>query len=223
MTNIPQQTAVFFDLDGTLFDTAPDLSAALNTVLKRHGRPELDYNHFRPRAGLGSASMLKLAFGIEPDDPTYDSLRNEFLHEYASNLIQHTKFFPGMAKALDQLDYHQIPWGIVTSKLARHAEPIITHFKLQHRTGCLVPGDSGRPPKPNPDPLLYACQLANVKPEHSWYIGDSATDIQAAHAAGMRAIAVDHGYHDTKHPPSAWRAHAVISSGSEILPLILAK
>ena len=212
--------SLFFDLDGTLLDTAPDLVAALNHVLQRHGQPTLPLNTVRPTIADGSRGILTCGFPLGEQHPEFNTLKKEFLHAYQQCLTDQTHYFEGMESVLDHLDKINLPWGIVTNKPAYLAEPLLAHFKLDRRYRCLVAGDTLEKRKPDPDPLLHACQLARVNPHHSLYIGDAKSDVIAAHAAGMRAIIAQYGYLDHNSQPHLWQAEGMIQTPLEIINLL---
>src|SRR5437868_615159 len=104
--------AVFFDLDGTLFDTAGDLHAALNQILLNRGLPLTPLEDFRFHIHGGTAMMLKFGLGLQSSHKDYAQIQNEFLNHYAKNITQLTTWFPDMEKLLDYLDQQKISWGI---------------------------------------------------------------------------------------------------------------
>src|SRR6476469_8596127 len=151
--------AVLFDLDGTLLNTLPDLAFALIRLRQEHGMPELPLAAIRAAAGLGSKAMIKLALGLEEHDPKFKSLREHLLSLYDKHLADSTHFFPKMETVLAHLDTHDIPWGIVTNKLTRHTLPLLKALNLQQRSACIVCGDSLSVFKPDPGPILHACNI----------------------------------------------------------------
>ena len=102
--NPPPRACVLFDLDGTLLDTAPDLTAALNRLRRERGDPELSPAAIRPTVSHGSPGMLKLGFGLEPDDARYAELNQRFLALYREAIAVQTALFPGMAEVLVHLE-----------------------------------------------------------------------------------------------------------------------
>lgn len=189
---IPQ--CVLFDLDGTLADTAPDLSAALNRLLVEQGRVAIPLSVTRPVTSQGVRGLLRVGLGLEPDDADYPRHAARVLHHYASAICEGTQLFDGMPTLLDLLDAHHIKWGIVTNKHARFTEPLVAALGLAERAACVVSGDSATHPKPHPAPLLLACSQAGVPVEATIYVGDDVRDIEAGRAAGMRTIAAAWGY-----------------------------
>ncbi|MGB5831329.1 MAG: HAD-IA family hydrolase, partial [Thiohalocapsa sp.] len=169
--------AVLFDLDGTFADTAADMAAALNALLRRHGRPPLPPDSARPHVSSGSRGMLAVGFGLTPADTDYDALRGEYLDIYARDICRHTRLFPGMSELVATLDARGVAWGIVTNKPGWLTEPLLTAMDLDPRPACVVSGDTVACAKPYPDPLLHACELIGQAPGACWYVGDDQRDI----------------------------------------------
>jgi phosphoglycolate phosphatase len=212
--------AVFFDLDGTLADTAPDLSAALNELLDEQGLALLDLATLRPYVSAGARGMLSIGFRVHPNDAGYADLARRFLDLYAARLCRSTRLFDGMSALLDHLDDRNIPWGIVTNKQQRFTLPLIEALGLSGRAAAIISGDSTPNPKPAPDAILLACTTTGVGPEQALYIGDDLRDVQAAHAAGMRAVAAAWGYLGGGPDIADWGAHAVIAKPLDLLHLL---
>jgi N-acetyl-D-muramate 6-phosphate phosphatase len=212
--------AVFFDLDGTLANTAPDLGGALNELLAALGRPQLDMATLRPYVSAGTRGMLGVGFGMTPDHAEYPALAKRFLELYAARLCVGTRLFDGMAELLAQLEHRGILWGVVTNKPARFTEPLMDCLQLTERMAAIVSGDSAPKPKPAPDTLLLACEKAGVPPRLTLYVGDDLRDIQAAHAAGMPAIAASWGYLGDGLPIADWGADATIATPLDLLDLL---
>lgn len=212
--------AVFFDLDGTLADTAPDLGGALNELLAEVGRPRLDMATLRPHVSAGTRGMLGIGFGLQPDHADYPDLARRFLELYAVRLCVGTRLFDGMADLLDELERRDILWGVVTNKPARFTEPLMDCLRLTARMAAIVSGDSAPRPKPAPDTLLLACEQAGVSPGLTLYVGDDLRDVQAAHAAGARAVAAAWGYLGDGVPIGDWNADATIAAPLELLNIL---
>lgn len=212
--------AVFFDLDGTLADTAPDLGEALNALLRDVGRPPLDMGTLRPYVSAGTRGMLGIGFGLTPDHADYPDLARRFLEQYAARLCVGTRLFDGMPELIMELERRGILWGVVTNKPARFTEPLMDCLLLTERMAAIVSGDSAPKPKPAPDTLLLACEQAGVPPRLTLYVGDDLRDIQAAHAAGMRAIAASWGYLGDGLPIADWNADATIAAPLELLDIL---
>jgi N-acetyl-D-muramate 6-phosphate phosphatase len=208
--------AVLFDFDGTLADTAPDLAAAVNRMLVEQGQDALPLDRLRPFSSAGARGLLQAAFGLKPDDAEYKAMREEFLDLYAELCCCETRLFPGVAELLGALAAREVRWGVVTNKSTRFTEQILVHLKL--KPDCVACGDTTPHLKPHPASLLHAAGQLALPPASCWYLGDDLRDIQAANAAGMRAVAVDWGYH---HPdsggPGTWKAEAIIAHPMDLI------
>jgi phosphoglycolate phosphatase len=208
--------AVLFDFDGTLADTAPDLAAAVNRMMVEQGHEPVPLERLRPFASAGARGLVHAAFGVKPGDPDYSALRESFLEYYAEGVCERTQLFPGIAELLVELQARAIAWGIVTNKATRFTERIISELKL--KPDCVACGDTTPHLKPHPASLLHAAEQLRLAPAACCYLGDDLRDMKAAHAAGMRPIAVGWGYH---HPeggaPGTWDAAAVISHPLELM------
>lgn len=208
---------ILFDLDGTLVDTAPDLAAALNTLLARHNRPPLAYEAIRPVASHGTAGLLGLGFGLEPHDPQFDQLRQEYLPLYAATGYRDSRLFAHLAEVLDHLETHGQRWGVVTNKPARFTLPLLDSLGLTRRAACIVSGDSTAHPKPHPAPMQLACQLAEVEPHACLYVGDAERDVVAAHAADIPCAVAAWGYLGKNDRPGTWNADLHFATPGDLL------
>lgn len=210
--------AVLFDLDGTILDTAPDLVFAINLLRKEHNLPPLPYELIRPIVSLGSKTMVKLALNIEESHPDFAKLRTYFLDLYQKHLADSmTTFFPNMENVLQYLDQNEIPWGIVTNKLTRHTQALLKSLRLDHRPACVICGDSLSTFKPDPAPILHACQLLKQRPTDCLYVGDSETDVIASKAAGTKSLVALYGYIGQEENPYAWNADGYVKDPIDII------
>jgi phosphoglycolate phosphatase len=209
--------AVFFDLDGTLADTAPDLGAALNRLLAEQGQAHLPHSVLRPHVSAGARGLLRIGFGLAPEDPTYPSLHKRFLDIYESALCQETTLFAGMSTLLDALEANGIAWGVVTNKPERFTLPLMEALGLATRAAAVVGGDTTARAKPDPLPLLHACTVAGVSAKASAYVGDDLRDIQAGRAAGMVTFAAAWGYLGDGLPIGEWGADRLITEPTALL------
>ena len=207
---------VLFDLDGTLLDTAPDLAAALNRLRCERGASELPPAVIRPTVSHGSPGMLKLGFGLEPDDACYAELNQRFLELYRAAIAVHTALFPGMAEVLVHLETAGIHWGVVTNKPGWLTEPLLKALNLWSRAACVVSGDTLNKRKPDPEPLWYACEQAGVAPARSLYVGDAERDVQAGNRAGMLTLVAGFGYLGAEDRPEDWGADGFLEQPADL-------
>ncbi len=218
MAQLNTPLAVLFDLDGTLVDTAPDLAAAVNRIRIEQGLVPAPYEQLRPVASAGARGLIGAAFGLQPGDANYDTLRTAFLHNYASSIAVKSRLFDGVDTMLNALVSRGIVWGIVTNKAAKLTDALIPLIGLGH-AACIISGDTTPHAKPIPEPLFEAARRLSLSPERCWYVGDDLRDIQAGHAAGMQTIAAGWGYCGNTEPVS-WHADALLDTPLQLLDLL---
>ena len=216
-------SAVFFDFDGTIADTAPDLGHALNRQRIKRNLPPLPIEQIRIQASAGARGLIGLGFNIGPEDESYIEMRDEFLEFYTQRLCHDTSLFPGIDTLLNQLDMQELPWGIVTNKPARFTHPLLEQLGLQRRAASVVCGDETTKTKPHPEPLLVACEKINVAPADCIYLGDDLRDVKASLAAGMEPIIARYGYLGNDQPPETWGARHIIDHPQELFAYIQSK
>jgi phosphoglycolate phosphatase len=212
-----QAGAVLFDFDGTLADTAADLAAAMNRLRTDRKLAPLGVDAVRPFASMGARGMMRVGFGLKPDDSAYPAMRDEFLRRYEENVCNETRLFPGIAELIESLKRKRVFWGIVTNKAQRFTDLIVR--KLGLAPDCVVCGDSTPHLKPHPGSLLLAAERLKLPTASCLYLGDDLRDIQAARAAGMRPVAVEWGYTSPDNGgPATWNADFVVRAPLDLLP-----
>ncbi len=207
--------AVLFDFDGTLADTAADLSRALNRLRTARGQPELPLEALRPYSSSGARGLIGAGLGILPEHAEFNALRESFLRHYAEALCVDTRLFPGMEDLLAAIEARGLRWGIVTNKSTNLTRLIVKALGLQARTACVVCGDTTPHLKPHPASLLHAAIQLKLAPAECIYLGDDKRDIDAARAAGMRPVAVGWGYGSDL---PAWNADTIIAQPMDLIP-----
>lgn len=135
-------------------------------------------------------------------------------------MLVRTRLFDGMAEVLDALDAVEIRWGVVSNKFERYLRPILQGLGLLARSACAVGGDTTGYSKPHPEPLLHGARLAAVDAHRCIYVGDDQRDIEAGHAAHMRAIAAAYGFCGGESPPEHWGADHLIAAPLDLLDLL---
>lgn len=211
--------AVFFDLDGTLVDTADDLAAPVNHMREARGLKPLPLEEYRPFASAGSRGLLHIGLGATTDDPDYPALRTEFLNRYEQEIAVHSRLFDGMPELLTWLETNGIRWGVISNKLEYLVHRLVQQLGLGHRVALAYGGDTAPRAKPWPDPLKMALQETGLTARQCVYIGDDLRDIQAAHAVDMPAVAAAYGYGNPNEIPQ-WKADYIVASPQEFLAML---
>ena len=209
--------AVLFDLDGTLIDSAPDLAGAANEMRLARGLEPLPFARLRPMVGAGARGVLARAFEIGPEAAAFPALRSEFLDRYEARMTRETTVFEEMRPVLAALAADDRPWGIVTNKVARFAEPLVRALRLLPEDGVLVCGDTTPHAKPHPAPLLEAARRLAVAVAECVYVGDDHRDVRAGRAAGMATAVAGWGYLGDGDPVQTWGADRISETPAALL------
>jgi 2-phosphoglycolate phosphatase len=212
--------AVFFDLDGTLADTAADLAAPVNAMRAERGLEPLPIEQLRPFASMGARGLIGRGLGVSRESPQFEPLRLDFLRRYESAMMVHTRLFDGMHEVLAALDAAGIRWGVVSNKVERYVRPILDELGLLGRSATAIGGDTTAFAKPHPEPLLHAARLTGTVATACVYVGDDLRDIEAGRAAGMATIAAAYGFCGEERPPHSWGADALIERPLELVGLL---
>lgn len=208
--------AVLFDLDGTLVDTAPDLSAAANHIRDCVGLPPLPPDEYRPLASAGARGLLHKALGITPEHADFAVRRERFLAHYRDHIADTSHLFDGIGAVLDRCSVAGLRWGVVTNKPAWLTRPLLDKLDLADSAACAVSADEVARPKPAPDSLLHACTLLGLAPQQCVYVGDDRRDIVAGAAAGMTTVAAAWGYLGEDEPIEVWGADHVVETPTDL-------
>ncbi|MFT6914369.1 MAG: phosphoglycolate phosphatase [Motiliproteus sp.] len=191
---------VLFDLDGTLIDSVPSLALAIDRMLQQLGRKAAGQQRVRQWVGNGAAVLVNrvLSDSAEVDPDLDEALQAQalalFMRAYADAGHQHTPLYPGARACLDQLAERGIQLGLVTNKPERFLDSLLDELKLAPYFGQVLGGDSLAQKKPHPQPLLHCIEHFDSSAARTLMVGDSATDVQAARAAGVRVACVSYGY-----------------------------
>jgi phosphoglycolate phosphatase len=213
-------SAVLFDLDGTLVDTAPDMVAVLQALQTERDVVPVGYELGRSYVSNGAVGLVRLGFP-DADDATIERLRIAYLALYAEQVCERSVIFPGLKMLLDHLQEAGRPWGVVTNKPRNLTEPLLKALNLAERAACCVSGDTLPQRKPDPAPLQHACGLAGLDASRTLYIGDSSRDIEAGRAAGMGTVAAAYGYITPDDDASAWGADRIALDTQELAHIVL--
>ena len=214
---------IVFDLDGTLIDTAPDLVDTLNVVFAREGWPPVPYDTARKLIGGGARMMIArgiAAEGIAIEPARLERLFADFIAHYTEHVADRSRPFPGLTDALDGLAAGGYRFAVCTNKLERLSVLLLKQLKLADRFAAICGQDTFGMQKPDPEVLRRTIAAAGGSPPHSIMIGNSATDIRTARAAGIPVIAVDFGY--SERPVSEYGPDRIISHFAQLPAAIAA-
>jgi phosphoglycolate phosphatase-like HAD superfamily hydrolase len=177
-------TAVLFDLDGTLLDTAPDLARSLNTLRQRHQKPPLPIQLIRQVVSHGCPGLIRLGFELGTEHVQYPQLRDDFMALYEGAITAESLPFEGIITVLDALNKQQLPWGIVTNKAEHLARKILTELDLIENCACLIGGDT----TPFSKPLQHYPMLTSSLRLHRRFLHRHRSRTSRKHAQHRRTL-----------------------------------
>ncbi len=214
---IRRPAAVIWDLDGTLVDSAPDLSTALNTVLEEQGQPVYEIAQVRTLIGGGVAKLIERAWrghGVDLDAAGIAALLPRFMDIYSDCATEQTALRPAAGEVLAHFQQQGVKQGLCTNKPEAVTHQILHALGIHEVFSSIIGGDSTAQRKPHPLPLQTVMAQLGVKPQESLMIGDSGADVGAARAAGVKVILVPDGY--TGVPAETLGADYVLESLSSL-------
>lgn len=210
-------SCVLFDLDGTLVDTAPDLTGALNHVLAQHDLAPFSVQKVRNTVGFGARITIERSFshyGKTLSDDALDLAHAQFLAHYSENICKNSTLFPGVGTVLDDLKNNGILMSVCTNKTENLSLDLLEQIGVSHYFSSICGSDTVPNKKPHPDHIFSAINRAGGITEESIMIGDSLADIEAARAAGIPVIVMRYGY--TATPSDELGADLVLDEFSQI-------
>jgi phosphoglycolate phosphatase len=201
-------SAVLFDLDGTLLDTAADIALALNRAIRDFGWPPIPESVVRGMIGRGAPILIQRAAAVcgrSLDEASHAAAIERFFHHYGA--LQEmdecsAQPYPGAAESLRTLHQAGLRTAIVTNKQQRFATGLLARLGMSGDVDLVVGGDTCERRKPDPQPLLFACERLQVPASRVLMVGDSINDVLAARAAGMPIVCVPYGYNEGQDPRS---------------------
>ena len=216
-------SAIFFDLDGTLVDSVPDLTAAVNVMLRQLGLPTREEAQVRTWVGNGMDNLLHraltndMAGQAEPE--LFARAKPLYKAAYADHISVYSELYPGVREGLAELRDAGFPMACVTNKLVEFALPLLKQLGIDHFFATVVGGECIPRPKPAPDALLLCAERLEVPVDRGLMVGDSLNDVGAARNAGCSVVCVPYGYNHGRDIREA-RPDVVIDSIAELPPLL---
>jgi phosphoglycolate phosphatase len=209
---------IVYDLDGTLADTAEDLMATLNWLLRREGLAPLEVESAGSLLGAGARALIARGFAasgrsLEPEK--LEALFADYLSYYSAHIMERSRLYPGVDRALAAFERAGWRQAVCTNKTESLAKLLITKLGIAGRFAFICGQDTFGVGKPDPKPLLETVAASGGVRLRAIMVGDSGTDIKTARAANVPVIAVDYGY--TEVPAAELGPDRVISHFDELM------
>lgn len=187
--------AAIFDLDGTLIDSLPDMTAAINKTLADHDLAPLTQAQIAPMVGDGASTLVTRAFAAHGlAAPPVEPVLQQFLAHYEPHAADLTKPWPGVIETLEYLRAKGLILAVCTNKPTKATHEILTALGLDHFFAVVVGGDDTPALKPNPAHVHAVLDRLGVHHEEAVMIGDSINDVLAAKGANVPVVVLSFGY-----------------------------
>ena len=201
-----QKLTILFDLDGTLVDTAPDLMAAHNHVMKKFGYSSRSVDEIRNLVGKGASVLIgrsiwgsaKKEFSRITDEKIKNEMVKEFISFYGKNIVKDSKLIKGVLEFLKWTKSKNISMGVCTNKQEHLAIDLLKKIEIYDYFEYVAGGNTFEYCKPDPRHLTSIIEIMNGDIKKSLMFGDSENDADAAKSAGIPMILVEDGYTDKK-------------------------
>jgi len=188
-----QYSAIFFDFDGTLADTAPGIVATMRETFKRMGLALPAEEAMRATIGMPLDKALGLLGHLdETGEKEAARTYHELFQEYELGALE---IYPHVISTLSQLHAEGIRMAIVTSRDEFSLDLITKPRDMDRFFESRITGSSGLPHKPAPDLVLALLEKMNLKAEEVLVVGDTTFDIIMGNRAGCDTCAVTYGNH----------------------------
>ena len=211
--------AILFDLDGTLIDSVPDITLAVNELMALDGLAPFADDDIRRMVGYGLTVLVQRAYAARQfTSPQPDARLDEMRSIYGRHLTGRTVLIPGARETLRQLWQENWRIAVVTNKLQTAAETILRHFELTQYLTLVLGDGAGLALKPAPDMLLAACRQLAMPVQRAYMVGDSPADIAAARAANIRSVVLRGGY--TSEPVESLGADRIIDELPQLAVIV---
>jgi len=189
-------TTIIFDLDGTLANTLPDITAAVKYAMNVVGCPIQSDDTVKACIGGGAKNLIKRTLG-EEHKHLLDEALAVFADYYSEHVVNETRLYPDVISVLDHY-YGKKHIALATFKARQGTMRILEHFGIRRYFDTVVTVDDVNRPKPDPECLQKILGVLHAAPAEAIYVGDTITDIKTGKNAGVITCAVTYGFGTTE-------------------------
>ena len=209
--------AVLFDLDGTLTDTLADIAAAMNRALRLHGLPEWPVDAYRYLVGNGAKVLAQRC--VRDRQELAETVRQTYQAYYETHNLVLTRPYAGVPEMLAALAERGLRLAVFSNKPDADTRAVVRHY-FPDAAFAVVRGQvEGVPVKPDPAGALAVAVQMGIPPEDFLYLGDTATDMECALAAGMHPIGAVWGFRTAQELTDSG-AEQLVHAPEDLLSLI---
>ncbi len=186
---------IVFDLDGTLLNSLEDLADSANWVLEQHGFPTHPVDAYRYFVGDGVRKLIERILPQEErTEARIEQCRQEFVAYYKVHMEDKTSVYEGITELLVELKNRGLKIAVATNKVHIAVKPLMEKYFPEIRFDSMIGQREGVPVKPAPQIMFDILRETGCEPSEALHVGDTATDMQLAHNAGVTPVGVLWGY-----------------------------
>ncbi len=212
---------IVFDLDGTLLNSLEDLADSANWVLEQHGFPTHPVDAYRYFVGDGVRKLIERILPQEErTDARIEQCRQEFVAYYKVHMEDKTSVYEGITELLAELKNRGLKIAVATNKVHVAVAPLMAKYFPNIRFDAMIGQREGVPVKPAPQIMFDILKETGCEPSEALHVGDTATDMQLAHNAGVTPVGVLWGYRPLEELREAG-AKFIIEKPEELLGLVV--
>lgn len=211
---------IVFDLDGTLLNSLEDLADSANWVLEQHGFPTHPVDAYRYFVGDGVRKLIERILPQEErTEARIEQCRQEFVAYYKVHMEDKTSVYEGITELLVELKNRGLKIAVATNKVHIAVKPLMEKYFPEIRFDSMIGQREGVPVKPAPQIMFDILRETGCEPSEALHVGDTATDMQLAHNAGVTPVGVLWGYRPLKELQEAG-AKFIIEKPEKLLGLV---
>ena len=211
---------IVFDLDGTLINSLEDLADSANHILTQHGFPTHPIDAYRYFVGDGVRKLIERILPLEERNVAQiEQCRQEFVEYYKIHMEDKTAVYEGITELLKALKVRGLKIAVATNKVHIAVKPLMEKYFPEIQFDSMIGQREGIPVKPNPQIMFDILKETGCEPSETLHVGDTATDMQLAHNAGITPIGVLWGYRPLEELQEAG-ARYIIEHPLELLEIV---
>ncbi len=212
-----KKKAVIFDLDGTLVNSLPDISASMNRALSQNGLPTFEERDYCYKVGNGVIKLTERAIGEHTE--AFQAVLDAYMADYAVNCGVNTYAYAGVESMLNALTERGLRVCVFSNKDQADVESVMATYLPSVSFSAQRGRVEGVPLKPDPTGALMIAEQLGVRPGECWYVGDTSMDMRCGNDAGMETVGVLWGFRPREELVQSGAKH-LIAEPMELLSLV---
>lgn len=214
--------ACIFDMDGTTVNTLDSIAYYANAALNRCGLPSIPTERYKTLVGNGAEVLVhRMIREVGGTEAQFEQVLPDYNSTYDDGFLYLARPYDGILDMLDTLHSLGVKVAILSNKPDSTTRKIAAEL-FGSRISFCIGGREGKALKPDPNGVFELMECMQVAPEECLYIGDTATDMQTGHNAGLFTIGVLWGFRDEAELRKA-AADRIVSSPTEITAIVKEK